>query len=143
MKLGDKTFEVSPLNDASRDALDEWVRSKFVERVSPIINSLTSEKDKAIALDRAYDKALSLTWMSGEGAKLMGTVEGVARMLYEGVRQNHPDLTYEALCELLFDPENIRKANAIFRELNVRRGAKQEPPKKPKSKSPLPRKKST
>ena len=144
IKLGDKTFEVSPLNDISREALDEWVRSQFVERVLPIINGLASEKDRQLALDRAFDKSLSLTWMSGEGAKLMGTVKGVARMLYEGIRPNHPEIRFEDLCSLLFNPENVRLANAAFRQLNVRQQEKTKDKQvSSKKRSPSPRKKFT
>lgn len=142
--LGDKTYDVSPINDVGREALDEWVRAQYVARVTPLIDKLKSEADKILAIDRAFEKAASLTWMSGEGAAMMATVDGVARLLFEGIRVNHPDVSIQEFRSELFDPANIMKANAIFRELNTNRlkrevaettsvPGKQQPSRKKKS----------
>jgi hypothetical protein len=140
--IGDKTYDVSPLSDEGREAMDEWVRAKFVERITPIIDALKNRQDREAALDRAFTRAFEITWMSEEGSKLIGTVEGVAKLLYEGIRPNHPDVTFDELKQQMFSAENVDKANAIFRELNIRRNkeAKPDPGKKP---SRSPRKKST
>lgn len=116
--IGDKTYDMSPLDDAAHDSLDEWVRSKYVERNVGYLEKL-QDKDKALAFKVAYDQAASLSWMSPFGARLMGTVEGVARLLYEGIRKNHPDITFEQLKKEMLDPDNIAKANAAFRHLNM------------------------
>lgn len=145
IKLGDKEYQVSPIDDSGREALDEWVRAKYVERISPLINAMKSEADKILAIDRAFAQASKMTWLSGEGAQMMGTVEGVARLLYEGIRKNHPEVTIEDFRAELFNSENIMKANAVFRELNTNRvkreaaAAEKSPGKRRRS----PRKKST
>lgn len=119
--IGGKTYEVSPINDEGREALDEWVRAKFIERAAPMISKMSSDADKDRALRIAYSQAFSLTWLSGEGARLIATVDGVAKMLYEGIRPNHPDVSFEQIRAELFDPDNIRKATHVFDELNTNR----------------------
>ena len=125
--LGDKTYQVSPLDDDSLIALDEYVRAKFVARTAPLIEALKSEKDKQLAFAVAFRQSFALTWLSGEGAKTIGTVDGMAHLLYEGVRKNHPEVTVEELRRALFDPVNVRKANAVFTELNTDRPAAEQP----------------
>lgn len=115
--IGNNTYEVSPLDDDSHMALDEWVRSKYIERNVQLLAALP-QADKELALKVAYSEAATVTWLSGFGARLMGTVEGVAQLLYEGVRKNHPDVTPKMLKKDLMRPENLAKANAAFKHLN-------------------------
>lgn len=116
--IGDKTYEISPLNDESHLSLDEWVKSKYIQAVVKL-NAALPQEDRAEALNVAYKEISTLSWMSGFGAKLMGTVEGVAQLLYEGIRINDPSIKPAQLAKDLLNPENMALANAAFRRLNV------------------------
>lgn len=59
----------------------------------------------------------SLGFMSAVGARFLGTMEGMARIVYEMARPNHPDLKYEDLKSCMVEANNVRAANAKFREL--------------------------
>lgn len=122
--IGGRTYEVSPLDDDSHLSLDEWVRAQYINRNVKLLAALP-QADKELALRVAYSEAATISWMSGFGARLMGTIEGVAQLLYEGVRKNHPDVTPQMLKKDLMSPENIAKANAAFKHLND-----PDPPKK-------------
>lgn len=119
VKLGDKTYFATALTDASLQSLDMWIRSKYVERAIELIKRAPPE-DKETAYRVATQEAASLGWKSGFGQQLMGTVEGVAQLLWEGVRENHPDVTVEELRKFLMDGEAVHEANNAFRALNMK-----------------------
>lgn len=118
LKIGDKTYELSPLNDIGREALDEWVRSRYIKRAKLLIEELDNESDKRLALKVAFEEAASLTWLTGKGAKMIATIEGMIRMIFEGIRINHPDLTIEEFTQHTFDQAILEEANAAFDALN-------------------------
>lgn len=121
--LGGKTFDVSPLNDNAHESLDLWLRDQYYQRAAGIVEKFSDKALQEMALKVAYKEALSLTWMSGEGSKLISTIEGMARILWEGIRINHPEVTYEEIKECMRNPETIRTADRIFKTLNTRRVA--------------------
>ena len=119
----DRTYDASPLSDSGRDAMDEWVREKYRERMAPMLNMLTG--DALLAAMNTMMKTLpTLSFVSEEGAKFVGTVDGMARLVYEMIRPNHPDVSYDVLRGEMTSPEHIRRANSKFRELEQLDAAK-------------------
>ena len=96
--------------------MDEWVREKYRERMAPMLNMLTGDALVA-AMNRTMSTLPTMSFVSNEGAKFVGTVDGMARLVYEMIRPNHPDVTYETLCAEMTNPEHVRRANQKFREL--------------------------
>jgi hypothetical protein len=135
--LGGTTYDVSPLTDEAHDSLNEWVRSTLAVKHASLITALTGD-DKRVAVEASLKMLSSVTFMSPEGIKLMGTQEGVARMLWEGIRRNHSDVSFEKIKKELVSPEQIRAATAKFEEQNLQKVG----PTNPKARS-LRRKKST
>lgn len=124
--LGGKTYEVSPLNDNAQESLDLWLREEYYQRAAGIVSKFTDKGLQEIALSVAYKEALALTWMSGVGANMISTVNGLARVLWEGIRINHPTVTYEEIREHMKNPDTIRNANRIFGTLNTRKVASKD-----------------
>lgn len=120
--LGDKSYEVSPINDVAHDSLDNWIREEYLQHAAALIAKLP-QADKEIALRVAYSTALTMSWLSGEGARLVGTMRGIARVLWEGIRINHPDVPYEEILRHIQNPEIISNANKVFNALNTRKVA--------------------
>lgn len=121
IEVGDKTYQVSALSDEARDALDEWVRRKFVDGSMDIVNAIADADTRDRAIDRLFAQSMSITWASPKGAELMATPEGQAYLFFVACKQNHPELTFEELKAQFFDPETVVKCNAVFRELNINR----------------------
>ena len=119
--VGDRTYQVSPLSDEARDALDEWVRRKFVDGSMDIVNAIEDEQTRDRAIDRLMANAMGVTWASPKGAELMATPDGQAYLFFVACQQNHPELTFEELKEHFFNPETVVRCNAVFRELNINR----------------------
>lgn len=135
LRIGDRVYDASPLSDDGRDAMDAWVREKYTERLAPVLNSLSGA-----ALVEATSQMLrlmpTLTFVSREGSKFVGTIEGMTKLVYEMIRPNHPDVTYEQLLRDMGNPENIRKANEKFKALHELKeppkGKRQVPKRRPK-----------
>ncbi len=117
--LSGKEYLVSPLRDIDLVELDEYVRSVHIQ--TAVNATLNAPQDaKRIAIERAVDYASSITFMSPQGAAIVKSSDGVARILWQGVKQNHPDMTHAELRALMYSPENVREANRVFAELNVK-----------------------
>lgn len=119
LKIGDKEYVCSALNDEGRENLDGWLRAQYVERAAAMIEALTNESDKRLALEVAFKEASKITFVSRLGAEFLATVDGMTRLMYESIKPNQPDVTHKELRELFLNPKNVRLANAVFKELNT------------------------
>ncbi len=118
LKFGDKVLTMSPFDDKDIVELDQWLRSHVINMARQSIPDDADQEYKELLLKVAIDKATSLSWMSGEGAKLMATLEGMARLLYQGVKHNHPDETFESVRRFINSPDALSQVNEAFTELN-------------------------
>ena len=109
---------MSPLTDRDISELDEWVRARYIATARASLEGVTGP-DREETLRIAMDRAMALTWLSGEGLKLIATIDGTARLLWQSIYRSHPDLKYEDLRQLMLDPRNIANVNEAFKELNV------------------------
>jgi hypothetical protein len=121
---------LSPLDDRDLSELDLWLQARFINMAREAAKGLPQDQREA-EVTQAQITASSLTWMSGQGAKLMATVDGMARIVWQGAKHNHPDLSYEECRAKMFDPTNVEAANDLFAKLNVVGGDKGGVPKKP------------
>ena len=127
IKLNGKTYFASKLTDLDIQELDIFVRQSFMESVySTLPKNLPSEdRDQAIAI--AQVTCARMTFMSGEGSRIMGTIPGMTRLTWQMLHHNHPDLTVEEVHSMLTNPLNIDEANKTFREVHgVTKGKKQK-----------------
>lgn len=113
------TYQMSPLSDKDIAELDAWVQSRIIcmARESLPKDATQSERDETLRI--AMQTASSVTWMSGQGAKLLATVQGWTRLVWQTIKRNHPDVTEEELSAHMFSPENVREVNRVFTEQNV------------------------
>lgn len=112
------TYVASPLDDVDIVELDEWLRQRYLKNVLAATSSLP-EDDRDGARRVAYREAVTLTWMSGHGARMMATAEGMARLVWTMVRKRTPAADELVLRKAMFDPKNVLESNEVFRALNV------------------------
>jgi len=119
------SYLVSPLSDKDIEELNEWVRSEYISMVR---RSGASPEEMGVA----FNEAAGIQWMSGVGSKMMASVNGMARLVYQGCLKKHPNISYEKLRELLFHPDNLEKTRQVFERLNGvdAKGKKGRPPKR-------------
>jgi len=119
VELGGRQLYFSPFTDKDIAELDMWVRGEYIKMVRASFDDSTTKNEREEALALAMKHAAGLTWLSGEGAKLIGTVAGMARLAYQSVRKRHADVTLEWLQAEMFNPENVHAVRIAFEQANV------------------------
>lgn len=133
--LGLVKILMSPLDDMDMAELDEWVRARYIANARKSVEDespIGSEVWRAV-MKLAMDEAMGLTWSSSPGSSLIATVDGMARLAWQGAKKNDPTLDYVMLRKVMFDPRNIfilrekfAKANAMPPQAGGKRGASKE-----------------
>lgn len=142
-EVGDLTLTIYPLSDYRIGEIDNWIKSRHINMAMTAAAGLAPAQANQL-IDIALKQASSMTFLSAEGAKLMGTVDGIAAVLYFGQseedRKKHP---MAAIQKQLTSSVMIRKANLLFKRLNVDplMEVTSEKPGKPKPKARARRKK--
>lgn len=118
IKLAGKLYNVAPLSDKDIAELDAYVRHVHIQTAIDAAKGQDAAiVDRLIAA--AVQQASSITFMSPQGAAIIKSQDGVARILWHGLKHNHPELTHEQTRALMYDPMSLREANRVFKELNV------------------------
>lgn len=124
--LGKEEYLAQQLTDRDISELDEWIRSRFIEMARKSLASDASEEERERTLRVAMREAQSMTWVSGQGARIIGTIDGLARLMWQMIHHNHPGVTPEQIRRHLADPETMRenmaRINDTFEQLNVGEG---------------------
>lgn len=138
LKIGDKEFMMSPLTDRDIVELDLWVQAKYVQIARESARDENLQERNRIE-ELATKTAASLTWMHGTGAQILASVDGMARLVWQAVRKNHPSVSLSELRALMFSEENIKAAQEAFAKANkvprqsVKKGASRKRSQKQKS----------
>ena len=120
LKFSDGTeYRMSPLTDRDISELDEWVRLTYINLALKSLPPEVSEEQREAVRFRAVGEAMAVTWTSATGAALMATVDGMTRLVWQGVRVNHPAVTLEDLRKHLFSRDNLAMVRSQFRRANV------------------------
>lgn len=117
------TFRASPLADIDLVELDIWVQSRYIRTARIAARDLPQEeRDREI--DIAQQRASTMSAFSGQGARMIATIDGMSQVVLQSVRRNHPDITAERLRYLLTNPANLAEANDIFHRANAGQAVK-------------------
>lgn len=117
-KTDAEEFIVEPLSDVDISELDEWVRARIVKTARDSLDSTLSPAERIETLEVAMRLAQGESMLSAQGARILGTVDGMARLMWQTIRHRHPNLELETLRGYMFDPRNVEAATVLFRELN-------------------------
>lgn len=132
-------FMMSPLSDKDLSELTDFVQEYYLRMARRSAKNETSEERDRIERI-AQREAVTLTWTSGIGAKLIASVDGMARLVWQSVKKLHPDVSVTQLRAYMFSAENIREVNRLFRkanDLSEPGGPKGKKPKRaPRKRSP-------
>lgn len=119
LKLGGRELLVSPLTDRGIAELDEWLRWRYLQNVRDSFRPEDSGEVREMETRIAQENALSITMLSGRGVKILGTVDGMARLVLQMCAPNHADLTLDECRKLIASPENVRAATEAFNRANA------------------------
>jgi hypothetical protein len=118
VQLGENFYRMSPLTDRDLEELDNWLRVRIIRLARRSTEGL-SEKEATATMNQAFAFASKLSWTSDEGASLMATRDGVAKVLFQGIHANHPEVTEAQVYAALVEPGTVRAAMDVWRLLNI------------------------
>lgn len=120
LKLGEKTYQLSPLLDIDIEELNNWLRSTFIDMARSSIPANASKAVREETLAVAMREARRLSWVEGYGAELMSSgLDGITRVIFQSIKKNHPDLKFEDLRSELMNPDNLETALVVWRNQNL------------------------
>lgn len=108
------TLYLRPLSDRSSTELDNWIKAKYLHDQRSNIPEGASEELKERIERIAQQTAATLSWYLGLGSSMMVNIEGMAQILYHCARDNHPNITPEAISSILFVGKNLDLAHDAF-----------------------------
>ena len=111
-------YWLSPLTDKDMVELDEFLQFHVINLARKTLAPNATEAEKERAETIALKMAVGLSWMSGEGAKIIGTKEGMTRLVWFSLRKRNPELKLETVREHIFNPAAISSFNTSFRRVN-------------------------
>jgi hypothetical protein len=140
IRLGGKEYLMSPLSDRDIEELDQWLKSKVIQMAIDAIPQNASDQICRSVLDSANRVAMEISWMSPEGARQMRTLDGMARLFWQSIKINHPEMSHIDVRKCLVDARVVDEALSAFDDLNnlradsskkkIRTKRRKQPPKK-------------
>lgn len=110
-------LQMSPLSDVDISELDLWVQTRYIRMARQAAADLPQEKQGA-EIEIAQRTAAGLSAFSGAGARMIASVNGMARVVWQSIHAKHPEVSEERIKFLLFNPANLSEANAAFKAAN-------------------------
>lgn len=121
VKIGDKTFRMTPLRDRDYGEFEAWVQDRYIALFKRNLGGL-SDSERQRQLDRAFDRAAEIGIHSDEAMTAMCTVDGVSKLVWMSVRREHPDVTEDEIITLMTSPANIKQALDEIDSVNHMKG---------------------
>ena len=115
--FGDKTYSMSPLTDADKGELDNWVRSEFLSTAKLGAGEPDSEHYAPIMRIALLEAAL-LSWTRPPGSAMAATRRGISRIAWQGIRRKHPTVTLEEIHEALRTIAAVEEFHEKYRIVN-------------------------
>jgi len=118
VKIGNVELLMSPMSDKDISEIDNWLRATYLANARASLNGETNQALRNETIAVASKEAMTISLFSEHGKRMLGTVDGMARLLWQSVHRNHPTVTYEELRAQLFDPSNLNAVNEAFNKAN-------------------------
>jgi hypothetical protein len=130
--IGGREFQASPLTDRDSAELDNWVQTRVIKTARDSLDEDTSEQERQETMDSANRIAQSMTWLWGDGAAILATPDGMARLAWQMCKDNHPGLAFEEIRAAILQPTAVDDIAGVFDFLHPALTAKKND--KPKAK---------
>lgn len=136
--LNGKHYWADPLTDLDIAELDSWIKAELI-RAARMSCEGASQEERELVLRVAMQEAAGISWYSGTGLKMIATLVGMSRLVWQMLKRRYPDLSLEEVRKGLFNPESLAQANDAFRSLNVnptQAASQQQQPAQPAAQQP-------
>ena len=132
ISIGGREYVLRPLRDTDYAEFIAYVQQRIAERTLPIIESIKLPQPRAAAHDAMIRTLAAVCWGDTNCAAALTTLEGLARLLWLGMRRDNPTLTPDAIQALIMEnPDSLRSMADTFQRINAPpAGMPNEPPGK-------------
>jgi hypothetical protein len=105
------------MSDADIQEMNNWLRSEVIRIARENIpkNATQSERDEMLQAGIIAASGVSVTKLAGQ--RMLASIEGWARLVWQMCHRNHPDVTVEQFRAMMTDPANMREASRVFEDL--------------------------
>jgi hypothetical protein len=124
--LGGQTFQMSPMTDRDIDEISNWIRSSIIQTARLSLTDDMTQFARDEVLRAAVAQARAVTFGEPSSAPYFRSPEGVARVYFQCVKKNHPQLEFSEFRKLVKSQADIEEAQRVWNELNL-------PEKKPEA----------
>lgn len=129
--LEGREFLMRPLTDRDIDELTNWLQAEIIATARRSLSPEMDADERQELLGSAVAFAATLTYGEPKSKPYVGTVKGVARMLYQGLRKTN--ITFDEFRSLLKTKDAIDAAMLVWTKLNVQQkhrdaGGEDQPP---------------
>jgi len=100
-----RTLRMSPMTDVMIGEMDNWYRAQAIRAARASLSIDATEEERQETMDRVFRLAPTLTWLSKQAQKSLQTIDGLAQVMWLGLRPNHPELEIAEIREMLTDPQ--------------------------------------
>ena len=118
IQLAGEEYHLSPLSERDIEELDHWMQADLIRIARSGLTDDMTPAEREEVLGAAIREASRVQWFSADGARRMRSADGIARVLWQGLRKRHPELTYKRVRELVVDAKTIQYAMTVFRKVN-------------------------
>lgn len=137
IKLGKFTYEMSPLSDSDTEAINNWLRASYIQMARDSLTPKSTEAEREETLRIAMTTARKLSFMEGDGAEIISSLEGVTRVLWQSIRRKHPEVSWELFRQQVWELKDLSEAElshdistamSVWKEINVGKAGKIDAP---------------
>lgn len=119
LTLEGRTFYMSPLDDRDIDELTNWLQAEIVATARRSLTADMDADERQELLGSAVAYAATLTYGEPKSKPYVGTIKGVARMIYQGLLKRHKNLSFDEFRGLMKTKDSIDAAMLVWTKLNV------------------------
>ena len=118
IRLGGRSFRMKPFTDVDIAELDNWLRALVIRTARESLPDDASQEDRLTTIEAATRAAMGMSWMSGYGARMMATLDGLAQLIWQSVHHHHPTVMPSVIRRELLDPDTIEEARLTLKRVN-------------------------
>ena len=109
-----------PLSDRDMDEIDSWLRQEYLQRLESALSVCEQPATKAMMITQACTLVTNIHFMDGGiGSRMIASVPGLSRLVWQSARADHPKLTYSEVRQLLLNTENRTRAKKTWEDVNL------------------------
>lgn len=137
IRIGKKTFRISPLRDMDYGVLEKFAQDRYMDLAIRSAEKISDTEVQKSLINKAYETASRVTFSSAEGIRHLATPQGMVMLVWVSLRKEHPDLSLDDVMELLSQEENALTLTSAIERQSKKKMKKKTP------KGPIPTRRAT